>query len=244
MKFLILFFSLQSFFAFASIEKEFKILIDSIQAKNNLCTQQVSNILKKAYRDDEKTPEGQENFKFIKDEQEAMKLMKSLDLNKVTFEENSKVTGFVIKNCSADGNLAYLKQCDYSFELYFYHRALAHAAKSYAWSQKSKIEAIRHIRKYLDTVSTADTDILDKFLAVEVLKRLSDNGFLLEKSKSLVKDLAKEAETISENSQIDFKKSGAGKNCGSAYTSFEKDLALAKRLGIQFQEVLKKITFK
>ena len=249
MKFFILFFLIQSLSTFASVEKEFRNFIANVQTKNNLCKDQVSTILKKAYRDDEKTPEGQENYKFIENEQEAIKLARSLDLKKITFEENSRVKGFLYKNCSADSNIDEFQECDYYFDLYSYHRALAHAVKNYSWSQKSKAEAIQHIRKYLEIVSTAYTNLLDKSMAIDVLNRLDEQGFLEEKSKNLVKELAKESEAISEKlrkrSRSDLKTFDVKKRtCGIAYASFEEELAEAKRLGTHFQEVLKKIVFK
>lgn len=242
-------FLLQSFSASASVGKEYRALIRTIQEKTNQCKDQVSTILKTAYRVDDNAQDGQEAYKFIENEQEAMKFVNSLDLNKMTFEENSKVRGFLYKNCSSDVNIDEFKECDYSFELYFYHRALAYALKNYSWSQKSKTKVKESLQKYLHTISNANTDLLDKSMAIDLLKRLSEGELVELKSKDLIKELVKEAELISEKKKKRTRKDFnlfdiLARTCGDSYNSHQDELADAKKLGIHFQEVLKKISFK
>lgn len=249
MKIFAFFFLLISFVCHASVETEYKNLVSSIQSKNNLCKDQVTSVLSKAYWKDEKAADGEDYYKFIKNEQKAMKFVKALDLNKLTFEENSKMKGFLYKNCSSDIKLDNFKPCDYFVDLFAYHQALAFAVKNYPWSQKSKTEAVQHIRKYLEVVSEAETLLLDKSMAILLLKNLADKGFLEEKNNVLIKDLTKESDQLSEknrkSSGKEFKTFDADRRtCGSAFQSFQDEIAQAKGLGIHFQEVLKKIVFQ
>lgn len=249
MKFFVLFCVLLSFISHASVETEYKNLVSSIESKNNLCKVQVTSILSKAYLEDEKAADGEGYYKFVRNEEEAMKYVKALDLNKLTFAENSKIKEFIYKNCSSDGTLDNFKECDYFPHLFAYHQALAFALKNYPWSQKSKTEAVLHIRKYLNLVSEVESSFTDKAMAILLLKNLADKGFLEEKNKELIKDLVKESEKMNEknrkNSLKDIKTFDAERRtCGSAFELFKEEIAEAKRLGIHFQEVLKKIVFK
>ena len=248
MKIFAFFSLLLSFVCHASVETEYKNLVSSIQSKNNLCKDQVTSVLNKAYWKDENAADGEEYYKFVKNEQEAIKFVKALDLNKLTFEENSKIKEFLYKNCSTDINLDDFKPCDYFSDLFAFHQGLAFAVKNYPWSQKSKIESVQQIQKYLKVVSEAETLLLDKSMAILLLKDLAEKGFLEEKNKVLIKDLKRESEQLIEknrkSSREELKTFDAGRRtCGSAFQSFQDEIAQAKRLGLQFQEVLKNTVF-
>ena len=244
-----LFFFLLSFVCHASVETEYKNLVSSIQSKTNLCKDQVTSVLHKAYWKDEKAEDGEDYYKFVKNEQEAMKFVKALDLNKLTFEENSKMKEFIYKNCSSDSSLDDFTPCDYFHDLFAYHQALAFAVKNYSWSQKSKNEAVQQIQKYLKVMSESNTPLTDKFLAIHLLKDLTGKGFLKDENIDLIKDLAKESVAISEKmknkKRKDMKTFDAGRRtCGSSFKLFQEEVAETKRLGIHFQDVLKKVVFK
>jgi hypothetical protein len=229
--------------SYASTEKEYVTLISKIESKIKQCNTHVEQVLKKGYVYDK-----QDELSFIQNEKEAITIIKSIDLGKVSFEENILLQKFVFDSCSSNLKVK-LKECDYFPHLYTFHRALALSLRHSAWSKNTKQEGLAKLREYLEHMSKARTHLTDKSMGIDMLKFLADEGFVDTNNYQKVKELSIEAYTTSSIFQKrriqnlkEFDKNK--KTCADSASLQVDELAEAKRLGETFQQVLKNIKLK
>lgn len=187
-------------FGSTSIEKEAKDLVERWKLPRTQCQEHVSAVLMKGYFVDDSAPDDQVAERFIKDEQKALKLMRSLDYKKITFRESSDYNKFLYKTCPSDFKSLKIPEdrCNYVFELFYFFKALVYSVNNYPWSKRTKDEAIMHIQKYLKVIGENQTDLFDKLLAISILKLSSELSLTSGNGKELIRELEVEAEKVNE----------------------------------------------
>lgn len=191
------------------------------QQNIKICLEFKENILKKAVFEEANVPEDEFPYRFEKDERKAVEFLKAYDVTKLALKEQKCLYDNLRRTCANLESIRGPTGCETPFDVLNYFRGLFRGMKLNSWSKKTIALGEDVTRKHVDTILTAEPNLLDTLIAFNIVHTAQEYGFLKDSYKDIQK-FHKEGEQISTSLSEEIKK---------------KNLSCEQKLAIHQKEV-------
>jgi hypothetical protein len=166
---------------------------------NNLkiiqCIDMRDHILKEAIT---KGPSEDSEVEFVKDEKLALKFIKSFDTSKVGEVEDRCVSELIREECKTSKNKSHIK-CDAKVDVLNFFNGLIPALKNNKWSKSTVLAGEKVLNDYLTTTFKSQPDLTQLALAMIIVQKAQQNGFLKKDYINVDAMVTKAEKSLSEN---------------------------------------------
>lgn len=205
------------------------------QAEITTCQELINTTLQKAVYDDGL------QFRFVEDEQQALKFMSQFDIQKLNLADRQIETNTIRSECKFR-EVSEVDKCEFAFPVYDYFNGLLYGLKNYDWSKTTKQKGTQQLLTYSKTISQRQTSLLDTSMALVLVNRLAEENSQFKKHRHDLRTIRKEMDKAEETLKDDYlRRSASGITCKDMIALLDAEEKQVKRFGESFLTVLRKM---
>ncbi len=212
----------------------------SHKSQHKACLVHQKEVLMKPVSESENADLDDEQYYFIRNEQEALTYIHAFDISKFTLKENQAEYEAVVNACIVEKNPEH-KTCDTLYPGFKFFRALIHGMNQYQWSPSTIQKGKEITLSYVKYVGESESSLMELLFANDLLTRLSNRGYV---SKDIAKDsvaLRRSAEKTYRGLMNELRKKGKKDlTCDDARAFYAKERVKIKELSTTFLSILAK----